>query len=98
MKMEIVVVYGNEVTDVFTEEFAETIGMIDIEVPREILFEFFRDNCLEDYRNESDDKDGITDEGYYEDWRVEYTADDTIGLWNYAKEHGVKPLIDGIWR
>lgn len=92
-----VVVYSNEITGVFADDFIETVDMFDIEVSREILFEFFKDECLEDFRNESDDKDGLTNEGYFEDWLNEYTADDTVGLWDYAKEHGANPLICGSW-
>ena len=93
-----VVIYSNEMTGVFADKIIETYDMFDIGVSKEILFNFFKDKCLEDFRNESDDKNGLTDEGYFEDWLNQYTADDTVGLWNYAKEHGVDPLICGWWK
>lgn len=92
----IITVYSDE-PGVFTEDFCDRVGMIEIKVPKEIVYDFFIDECLEGFRNESDDKDGITDEGYFEDWLLEYTCDDTMGLWGYAIEHGIAPQIEDIW-
>lgn len=91
-------IYGNEITDVFTEDILEVLGMFDIEVPERIVFDFFISECLEDFRNEYDEKEGITAKGYFEDWLNEYTCDDTIGLWRYAKRNNVTPLICGWWK
>ena len=97
MDKEIVVIYANEVTEIFTDDFLDTINMFDIEISKEILFDFFINECLQSFRNETDDKDGLTEEGYFEDWLHEYTADDTIGLWEYTKKRNNIPLICGIW-
>lgn len=94
MEKEIVVIYANEVSGVFTDDFLDGIDMFDIEISRETLFDFFQDECLEYFRN----GDELSDEAYFEDWLLEYTADDTMGLWDYAKRINKTPLICGIWK
>lgn len=86
MKNAYIFIHANEVTNVFTDDVIESIGMFEIELPREILFNFFQDKCSCYY------------EYSFKDWLTEYTADDTIGLWDYAKEHGVTPLIYDWWK
>lgn len=98
MEKEIVVIYANEIMGIFTDDLLETIDMFDVEISRDVLFDFFIDECLEDYKNETDDKNGVTTEGYFEDWLHEFTADDTIGLWDYAKKRNADPLICRMWR
>lgn len=89
MKNAYVIVYANEVTNVFTDDVIESIDMFEIELPREILFNFFKDKCSP-YCG--------TDEDSFKNWLTEYTADDTIGLWDYTKQHGVTPLIYDWWK
>ena len=94
----IITIYSDETEDMFSDDILQEISMVDVEIPREIVFGFFKAECLAYYRNESDDKEGITDEGYFEDWLNEYTCDDTIGLWEYARKNNVTPLLDGWWK
>lgn len=98
MEKEVVVIYANEVSGVFTDDFLDEIDMFDIEISKKTLFNFFQDECLEYFRNEDDDEDKLSDEAYFEDWLLEYTADDTMGLWNYAKRINKTPLICGVWK
>ena len=89
MKNSYVFIYANEVTNVFTDDIIESIDMFEIELPRKILFNFFKDKCSPYYE---------TDEVSFKNWLTEYTADDTIGLWGYAKQHGTTPLIYNWWK
>lgn len=89
MKNAYVIIYANEVTNVFTDDVIESIDMFEIKLPREILLNFFKDKCSSYYE---------TDEDSFKNWLTEYTADDTIGLWDYAKKHGVTPLIYDWWK
>lgn len=79
----------------FSDDFLNEINMVNIELPMKIVFDFFRSECLKDFR--PDYNEGISDRGLFDEWLDEYTADDTQGLWEYAKEHGVDPKIDRIY-
>lgn len=93
-KTIIMTIYADD-TDLFTEAFCNRHNLINIEVNKHVVFKFFRHNILKDFRTETDSN--VSDEGVFEEWLDEYTADDTQGLWEYAKEHGVDPKIDRIY-
>lgn len=80
-----VTIYKDTISDYFTKydmdsddpffEFPDS--MIELEFPRSLVEEWFRQLC--------DDMD-------FDDWyENESTADDTITLYDYAVEHGFKP-------
>ena len=58
-----------------------------IEVKEDVLFDWFKANILEDFRADFDIAEGISDRGVMDEWLDEYTADDTVGLYDYMKEH-----------
>lgn len=77
----IITVYSDE-PGVFTEDFCDRVGMIEIKVPKEIVYDFFK----RDYADME-----------FDYWLDNYTCDDTMGLWRYAVEHGIAPQIEDIW-
>lgn len=80
-------------TGLFTEEFLNHlyINMITLEISREIAFDFFKQYCLDDFKTDED----LSDEAFFEDWLMEYTCDDTEGLYQYVvmKMGGIAPVI-----
>lgn len=86
----LICIYADE-TQVFTDDFCNMNNLIYVEIPRDIVFGFFKENVLADFRTEED----LSDEALFEDWLLEYTADDTIGLWQYSLYHTYQPLING---
>ena len=81
-------------TDIFSEEFCNIDNLIEIEVENELLFEYFRQHCLEDFRSEDDIKQGLSERAVYEEWLDEYTADDTDELWEFLMRNGKRPKLD----
>lgn len=89
----IMTIYADD-TDLFTEDFCNRHNLINIEVNKHVVFNFFRHNILKDFRTETDSD--ISDEGVFEEWLDEYTADDTEGLWWYAKRMDENLKVDSI--
>lgn len=58
-----------------------------IKVKEDVLFDWFKVNIREDFRADFDIAEGISDRGVMDEWLDEYTADDTVGLYDYMKEH-----------
>lgn len=56
-----------------------------INVKEDVLFDWFKANILPGFRTEVDD--GVSDRGVMDEWLDEYTADDTVGLYDYMKKH-----------
>lgn len=56
-----------------------------IKVKEDVLFDWFKKNILEDFRSEVDE--GISDRGVMDEWLDEYTADETIDLYDYLVKH-----------
>ena len=71
-------------TDLYTEEECNIDNITYLDFPKELVKQYFMDQCLKYFRNDED----ISDDAFYEDWLLEYTCDDTDGLYWYAKEHG----------
>ena len=74
----IMTVYAEE-PKVFSDSFLEVTNLVNIKVSDDVVFEWFewfvedkKSNPKRDYRKE------------FEKWLTEYTADDTVGLWDYA--------------
>lgn len=74
---------------VFSEEGLNQLGdnMLYIKVPKDKLYEYFVNTCLEYFRDEVDE--GISDYGVFEEWLDEYTCDDTIDLCEWMREHNM---------
>lgn len=89
----IMTIYADD-TDLFTEDFCNRHNLINIEVNKHVVFNFFRHNILKDFRTETDSD--VSDEGVFEEWLDEYTADDTEGLWWYAKRMDENLKVDSI--
>ena len=83
-------------TRLFTEEFLNHLNsnIITLEISREITFNFFKQYCLDDFKTD----ENLTDEAFFEDWLLEYTCDDTEGLYEYAVVNmvGIAPIIAAI--
>lgn len=82
-------------TGLFTEDFLDyrmKSNIVTIDIPREILFEFFKENCLEEFRT----NENLSDEAFFEDWLGEYTCDDTEGLYQYVEQRGFSRIIDSV--
>ena len=90
MEKETVVIYANEVSGVFTDDFLDQFDMFDVEISRETLFNFFQDECLEYFRNEDDDKNGISDE-------VKNNCDELIIIpWGNYENGQKESLVDSL--
>ena len=81
----IITVYADS-TGLFTEEFCNRNNLINIEVSRQTVFEFYR----HEYNPEA------APEYHFENWLDEYTADDTTELWDYATREGDSPKVSEI--
>ena len=89
----IMTVYADD-TNLFTKEFCEQHNLVDIDLPRYTVRRYFDDCILEGFRTDTDD--GVTDDGVFEEWLHEYTADDTVGLWGFARRLGSRPKVNNI--
>lgn len=76
-EMLIMTVYADS-TCQYTEEECVRDNLVDIELPRRIIYEYFVDYIAESM-------DGTAT---FARWLEEYTADDTDGLWRYARNRG----------
>ena len=87
-------------TGLFTQSFVNRMdnNMITIEVDEEIVYDYFKENCLYYFRTDVDE--GLSDRAVFEEWLEEYTCDDTDGLYKYVVKqmNGDAPIIDEIWR
>ncbi len=92
-KTIIMTIYADD-TDLFTEAFCNRHNLINIEVNKYVVFNFFRHNILKEFRTETNSN--VPDEGVFEEWLDEYTADDTEGLWWYAKRMDKNLKVDSI--
>ncbi len=86
----ITVVYRPEMVGVtiYRESCPEYIDTTDdnlaeIEIPKDKLFKWFKENILEDFKG---DDTSISEEGLFEEWLDEYTADDTVTLYADMKQ------------
>ena len=61
----------------------EDDNLVEITVKKDVVFEWFKENILESFRSDEKNPD-ITDMGFFEEWLDEYTADATVGLYEYA--------------
>lgn len=75
-----ITVYADS-TQMFTEEFCNRNNLINIEVDKHTVEEYYKQGMY-----------GIP----FEEWLNEYTADDTEGLWIYATYTAADPRIDEI--
>ena len=85
-------IYLDQIRGVFTEEFLDNCNLCYVELPKEIVFDFFKEECMAAFKSDHDE--GISEYGLFEEWLDEYIADDTDGLYDYATVRGVIPLID----
>ena len=60
------------------DETKDGENLIDVRMPKDKLYEWFKENVLESFRPDIDE--GVSDEGLFEEWLDEYTADDTMNL------------------
>lgn len=86
----IITVYAKE-PKIFSDSFLEVKNLVDIEVSEDVVFDWFKENVLQSFRPDVDE--GVSDKGLFEEWLAEYTADDTVGLWDYAAYRADDPRI-----
>ena len=86
----IITVYAEE-PKVFSDSFLAATNLVNIEVSENVVFDWFMENVLQSFRPDVDE--GVSDKGLFEEWLTEYTADDTVGLWDYAAYRADDPRI-----
>ena len=76
---------------VYSDTLGNSIDGIDddnlcyIKVKEDVLFNWFKENILEGFREEIDEK--LSDRAMMDEWLDVYTADETVDLYGYAKLH-----------
>jgi len=60
-------------------------NLTEITLPKDVLFNWFKEKILKDYKTKVDA--GVSDEGVFEEWLDEYTADDTDTLYYDVKQY-----------
>lgn len=81
----IICVFTDTIVGYPTHLYDKDDNLSYIKVKEDVLFDWFKENILEDFKSEVDE--GISDRGVMDEWLDEYTADDTVGLYDYMKEH-----------
>lgn len=66
------------------DEATDGENLTVITMPKDVLFDWFKENILKNFRSDVDE--GVSDEGVFEEWLDEYTADDTDGLYQAKKQ------------
>ena len=59
-------------------------NLMEIEVARPVAFAWFKETTLESFKGD----DNTSDEGLFDEWLDEYTADGTIGLYDWLVNRG----------
>ena len=80
-KMECLSVYKDDVI----KGWEGDDNLLDLEVERPVLFAWFKEERLESFKG--DDKT-VSDEGLFEEWLAECTADHTEGLYDWIVNRG----------
>ncbi len=82
---------GKVLVDVYTEttspDLAGADGISHIEVDKDLLFKWFKEVILPDFRSTSDRAEGLSDEAIFEDWLNEYLPEATVGLCQWLDVH-----------
>ena len=72
----------------FSDNFLDRNNVVEIEVARDVVFDYYKL-----------DNSNATEEEFRE-WLKKldkFSCDETVGLWDYAKQHGGDPKIDGVY-
>lgn len=65
------------------DELKDGENMTEIEIPKDMLFKWFKENILKNFKG---DDTSVSDEGLFEEWLDEYTAEDTDTLYADMKQ------------
>lgn len=99
--MVMVITINAKDTGMFSEDFISEFGNhVDIEIPDDILENFFNDYVYDDALFGIDDDYDYTKEDMFALWigSLDNYEDDNISdIWSYCIEHGVNPIITDIW-
>lgn len=90
----IVTIYTDS-TNLVTEEFINEHGnLLEVEVDRFSLFDYFKDEIMNEFHIYQDkERDEFE---LFQEWLNEYTADDTDDLWEWCERYGIECRIDRI--
>ena len=81
----IISVYA-DTTGCFTDKQCDVDNTAYLNLPKEMIREYFMKYCLEDFRGDDTE---VSDDGLFEEWLDEYTNDDTIDLCGFLKEQKI---------
>ena len=61
-------------------------NLLYIEAEEPVIFAWFTETALDSFK--PDKEEGVSDKGLFEEWLHEYTADDTVGLYDWIINRG----------
>ena len=83
-------------TGLFTDSFCDGVGIATVEIEREKMFEYFKENVEEDFKDDDEIDGELDDEALFDLWVHEYyTCDDVHDLYAWCLKRKIEVLIDG---
>lgn len=81
-------------TNMFSREFCNYCNIVYIDVEDKLVFKYFIRHVLADFISDDNVKQELSVKAIYEEWLDEYTADDTIGLWEFLMRNDKRPKVN----